>query len=191
MTGYMQAAIFLVENRTAGHGGCRIVRIVGCCTAPGTHERRVPVKEFCTAPGVNVLGRGELLVALELPAPEKGFGAAYQRFIPRNEMDIAVAGVGTAFTLDEDSANIVSGRIALAAVGPRPVFAAKASAFLAGKPATPETFAEAGEIASTEATPIGDMRGTAEHRIELVKVLTRRRARPRSWRTASCGSPAS
>ena len=137
-------------------------------------ERRVPVEEFCTAPGANVLGHGELLVALDLPAPEKGFGAAYQRFIPRNEMDIAVAGVGSAFTLDADGANIVSGRIALAAVGPRPVFAGKASAFLAGKPATPETFAEAGEIASTEATPIGDMRGTAEHRIELVKVLTRR-----------------
>ena len=137
-------------------------------------ERRVPVEDFCTAPGATVLGRGELLVALEVPAPAKGFGAAYQRFIPRNEMDIAVVGVGSALTLDADGERIASGRIALAAVGPRPLFAAQASAFLAGKPATPQTFAEAGEIASTEATPIGDMRGTAEHRVELVKVLTRR-----------------
>ena len=134
----------------------------------------MPVEDFCTAPGATVLGRGELLVALEVPAPAKGFGAAYQRFIPRNEMDIAVVGVGSALTLDADGERIASGRIALAAVGPRPLFAAQASAFLAGKPATPQTFAEAGEIASTEATPIGDMRGTAEHRVELVKVLTRR-----------------
>ena len=137
-------------------------------------ERRIPVEEFCTGPGANVLGRGELLVALDVPAPAKGFGAAYQRFIPRNEMDIAVAGVASALTLSEDGATIASGRIALAAVGPKPLFAAGASAFLAGKPATPETFAEAGEVASTEATPIADMRGTAEHRVELVKVLTRR-----------------
>ena len=137
-------------------------------------ERRVPVEEFCTGPGATVLGRGDLLVALELPAPPRGFGAAYQRFIPRNEMDIAVAGVASALTLDESGAGIVSGRIALAAVGPKPLLAAEASAFLAGKPATPETFAEAGVIASTEASPIGDMRGTAEHRLELVKVLTRR-----------------
>ena len=137
-------------------------------------ERRLPVEDFCTGPGATVLGPGELLVALEVPAPPKGFGAAYQRFIPRNEMDIAVAGVGSALTLGEDGSTIESGRIALAAVGPTPLFAAQASAFLAGKPATAETFAEAGETASTEATPIGDMRGTAEHRVELVKVLTRR-----------------
>ena len=137
-------------------------------------ERRLPVEDFCTGPGATVLGPGELLVALEVPAPPKGFGAAYQRFIPRNEMDIAVAGVGSALTLGEDGSTIESGRIAMAAVGPTPLFAAQASAFLAGKPATAETFAEAGEVASTEATPIGDMRGTAEHRVELVKVLTRR-----------------
>ena len=137
-------------------------------------ERRLPVEDFCTGPGATVLGPGELLVALEVPAPPKGFGAAYQRFIPRNEMDIAVAGVGSALTLGEDGSTIESGRIAMAAVGPTPLFAARASAFLAGKPATAETFAEAGEVASTEATPIGDMRGTAEHRVELVKVLTRR-----------------
>ena len=165
----------LCNASPSADGICPLIVHSTVAEVRGPHgERRVPVEEFCTAPGATVLERGEVLVALEAPLPPKGFGAAYQRFIPRNEMDIAVAGVGSSFTLDDAGEKIVSGRIALAAVGPKPLFAAQASAFLAGKPATPETFAEAGEIASTEAMPIGDMRGTAEHRVELVKVLTRR-----------------
>ncbi len=49
-------------------------------------DRSVPVSEFCTGPGSNVLKAGELLVSLHLPAPVAGFGAGYLRFIPRNEM---------------------------------------------------------------------------------------------------------
>ena len=137
-------------------------------------ERDAPVEAFCTGPGANVLRRGELLVEIELPPPPERFGAAYQRFIPRNEMDIAVAGVASAVALDEDGSAIVSARLALAAVGPTPILAERASAFLTGKPATPETFAEAGKIAASEASPIADMRGTKEHRLQLIETLTRR-----------------
>ncbi len=148
------------------HSG--VARIAG----PGG-ERLLPVEEFCTGPGRSALQDGELLTAIELPAPARGFGAAYQRFTPRNEMDIAVAGVASAITLDE-SGSIASARIALAAVGPTPILARRASAFLAGKAATVETFAEAGEIASTEASPLEDMRGTPMQRLQLVRTLTRR-----------------
>ena len=55
-----------------------------------------------------------------------------------------------------------------------PVFAAEASQWLAGKPATEETIAHAGELARKAASPISDMRGTAEFRFHLVGVLTRR-----------------
>jgi len=136
--------------------------------------RTMPVEEFTTGPGRNALGHGEMLVKIDLPKPAAHFGAAYQRFIPRNEMDIAVVGVASAVTLDASGQKIDSARIALASVGPTPIFAKKASDFLAGQPATEETFAKAGEIASTEATPISDMRGTIEQRHHLVGVLTRR-----------------
>jgi hypothetical protein len=56
--------------------------------------REAAVEDFCTGPGRNVLQNGELLVSLKIPAPAAGFGACYLRFIPRNEMDIAVVGVG-------------------------------------------------------------------------------------------------
>lgn len=142
-----------------------------CHIAGPQGMRTVPVEDFCTAPGKNVLGRGELLVSLELPPPVPHSSSHYLRFIPRNEMDIAVVGVGAWVQLDGGS-TIVSGRIALAAVAPTPRFAPQASAFLAGQPASEATFRQAGELAKQSASPITDMRGPAEYRTHLVGVLT-------------------
>jgi carbon-monoxide dehydrogenase medium subunit len=137
-------------------------------------SREVPVTEFCTAPGKNVLEPGELLVKITLPAPVSKSASAYLRFIPRNEMDIAVAGVGSWVKLSEDGGTITDARIGVCAVSATPQFAEEASAFLAGKPATDETFAAAGELAKKVASPIDDMRGTVEYRIHLIGVLTKR-----------------
>lgn len=137
-------------------------------------RRTVAVTKFCTGPGRNVLQQGELLVAITLPPAYAGSGSAYQRFIPRNEMDIAVVGAGSWVQLDESRERITAARIALAAVGPTPLFADQASDFLTGKEPNDEVFAEAGELAKLVATPISDMRGPADYRMQLVGVLTRR-----------------
>jgi len=135
-------------------------------------SRQVAVEDFCTGPSKNVLKTGELLVSLSIPAPAANSGARYLRFIPRNEMDIAVAGVGVSVKLD--NGNFKSARLALAAVGPTPLFVKAVGAALAGKPANDETIAAAGQIAKDAATPITDMRGTVEYRKHLCDVLTRR-----------------
>jgi CO/xanthine dehydrogenase FAD-binding subunit len=140
-------------------------------------ERELPVEHFCTAPGINVLQEGELLVSLHLPPPLPNSGARYLRFIPRNEMDIAVVGVGAALTLSESKETITSARIALAAVAPVPLFVEEAGDSLVGKAPTEEAFAAAAALAQAVARPISDMRGTAEHRKHLVAVLTRRALR--------------
>lgn len=139
-------------------------------------ERRVPVEEFCVAPGVNALQPGEMLLSLHLPPPPPRSGARYLRFIPRNEMDIAVVGVGAGLALD-GSGNVASARIALGAVAPKPLFVPEAGAALVGKPPTDEAFARAAALAQAAATPIEDMRGSIEHRKHLVGVLTRRALR--------------
>lgn len=136
--------------------------------------REVAVAEFCTAPGKNVLKPGEMLVSLTLPAPPSKSGCAYQRFIPRNEMDIAVAGAASWVQLDDAGETIQSARIALAAIAPTPVLAQEAMDFLSGKPASEATFAQAGELAKKAARPISDMRGTDEYRVHLSSVLTKR-----------------
>jgi carbon-monoxide dehydrogenase medium subunit len=65
-------------------------------------------------------------------------------------------------------------RVALAAVAPTPLYVKTASDWLAGKPATEESFAKAGQLASQAARPIADKRGTVEYRKHLAGVLTKR-----------------
>ena len=137
-------------------------------------NREIPVEEFCTGPCQNVLGSGEILVSVSIAAPQDNSGAAYLRFIPRNEMDIAVAGVGASVLLDSSGQNFVSARIALASVAPTPVFSKAAGDSLAGKPVSDDSINEAAEKAMGDAKPITDMRGTIKQRTHLIGVLTRR-----------------
>jgi CO/xanthine dehydrogenase FAD-binding subunit len=143
------------------------------CRIAGTKgTREIAVEDFCTAPGRTVLQAGELLVSLHLPAPKPHSGARYLRFIPRNEMDIAVAGAGVEVVLENGT--FLSARIALASVAPTPLFVREAGEGLAGKPVNEAGIAAAADAARSAAKPITDMRGTAEYRRHLCAVLTRR-----------------
>ena len=135
-------------------------------------SRQVAVEDFCTGPSRTVLASDELLVSISIPAPKAGSGARYIRFIPRNEMDIAVAGAGVSVEIEDGT--FTSARVALASVAPTPLFVQEAGDSLAGKPVNDESIAEAARLASAAAKPITDMRGTAEYRTHLCEVLTRR-----------------
>ena len=119
-----------------------------------------------------VLESDEILVSLHFPAPPANSGARYIRFIPRNEMDIAVAGAGVSVILE--NGNIKSARVSLASVAPTPLFVKNAGDALAGKPATEDSVRIASGLARDAAKPITDMRGTIEYRKHLCEVLTRR-----------------
>src|SRR5882757_2461681 len=142
-------------------------RIVG---AKG--EREVPVDTFMLSPGRTVLQPGELLVELLIAPPPPHSSDAYVRFIPRNEMDIAVVGVGVSITLDGDK--VKSARIGLGAVAATPLLASKAADALVGKKIDDASLEAAGRAASATCKPIDDMRGTAEFRLHIAGVLTRR-----------------
>ncbi len=150
-----------------------IVHSAVCQIAGPNGLRELPVEEFCTAPGRNALARGEFLVSLRLPPPVARSGSHYLRHIPRNEMDIAVAGAGAWLVLGADG-KIEQARVALSAVAPTPKFAIAASQSLIGKAPGEDAFVAAGELAKQVASPISDMRGPAEYRIHLTGVLVRR-----------------
>ncbi|MBY0504791.1 MAG: xanthine dehydrogenase family protein subunit M [Bryobacteraceae bacterium] len=134
--------------------------------------RTVAVEDFCVAPGKSILGPGEFLVSIFFPLPAPGFHAHYLRFIPRNEMDIAVVGVGVSTTVQDGK--IAAARIALASVAPTPLFVKAAGDSLVGQAPTSEAIAGAATLAQAAAKPISDMRAPADYRRHLCDVLTRR-----------------
>lgn len=145
--------------------------------ASKSSTRELPVEEFFLGPAKNALNEGEILLQVIVPAQPANSNAHYLRFIPRNEMDIAVASSGARLVLSNDGSRIESARVAIGAVAATPLMAPAAAEALAGKAPTEEAFALAGAAAAAAASPIDDMRGSVAQRRQLVKVLTVRALR--------------
>lgn len=133
-------------------------------------ERSVPINALFTGPGQTVLTAGEIITQFRLPSPASG--SHYIKHKIREVMDLAFIGVAAA--VDMDDSTITGARIGLAAVAPTPIRAPEAEALLAGNSLTDALLAEAGEAAAAACSPISDLRCSAEHRREMVDVLTRR-----------------
>ena len=146
--------------------------------AAGGAVRDLPVAELATGPGRTVAAPGELLVRVRVPAGARGRGSAYIRLEYRRAMEIAVVGAAVAVTLDGQGANasIGSARVALTAVAPTIVRAPAAEAALAGARATPEACRAAGSAAAAAASPIDDVRASADYRRAMLEVVVARTA---------------
>jgi len=136
--------------------------------------RNVPVEDFCTGPGMNVLADDEILECIEIPAKPENSGAHFLRFTPRNEMDIAVANAAASVVLSPDGTRFISTRIAIGAVGPVPIFVQQAADALQGNTVSAASVAAAAKIAKLAASPINDLRGSIAQRKHLVEVLVTR-----------------
>lgn len=135
-------------------------------------RREIPVEQFFLGPGRNALEPGELLVKIRIPHQPVNSGVRYIRFIPRNEMDIAVASSGVRIQLSSDGERIESARIALGAVGPTVLVVDTST--LVGRAPDAATIEAAGELAAAAASPIDDMRGGVLQRRKLARILTMR-----------------
>lgn len=153
-----------------------MIVLQGTANIAGPNGRRsVAVEDFSTGPGRNVLQPGEFVVSLHFPSPAPNSGAAWERFIPRNEMDIAVTNAASYVRFE--GANVSAARFALGAVAPTCLFVQEAADAIIGKPLTDETIAAAAAAMKAAARPIEDMRGTIKQRKHLSAVLTERTLR--------------
>ncbi|MEQ8861397.1 MAG: xanthine dehydrogenase family protein subunit M [Pseudomonadales bacterium] len=146
-----------------------------CVIAGRSGTREMPVEDFCTGVGSNALEAGEFLLGLKIKTPAARSADAYLRFIPRTEMDIAVAGCGVSVTLD-GSGTCTAARVGIGAVAPRPLLVADAATALVGSRLDEAALAAAGAACSRAASPISDKRGTEDYRRKVVAVLCRRAA---------------
>ena len=144
-----------------------VVRVTG---PDGTRD--VPVEEIPTGPGKTALAPGEVVSALLLPPRGAAGGDAYQRFIPRTEMDIAVVGCAVNLVLDGDV--IGAARLALGAVAPTVMLVPEAAEALVGSHWDDDARARVEAAARVAARPITDKRGTAEFRTHVAGVLAGR-----------------
>ncbi|MEE9199075.1 MAG: xanthine dehydrogenase family protein subunit M, partial [Dehalococcoidia bacterium] len=101
-------------------------------------------------------------------------GDCFERFTPRNAMDIAIASAASRVTLDPCTGKIQEVAIVLGAVAPTPVRAPRAEDALRDQEPTPNLLAGASAIAKEECSPIDDIRGTASYRRAMIEVLVRR-----------------
>ena len=137
-------------------------------------ERVVALDKFFTGPGQTVLQHGELLTQIRVPVPARNTGSHYIKHSPRGAMDIATVGVASLVSLDGRNGPCAEARIALGAVAPTPIRAYSAEDSLRGQTLTQGLLIDTANLARDGIRPIDDIRGSAEHRKEIVGVLTRR-----------------
>jgi CO/xanthine dehydrogenase FAD-binding subunit len=140
--------------------------------------RRIPIAEFYTGVKRNALGPDELIKAIWVTPP-----AGPQQFCkigPRNAMVIAVTAF--ALALHPDSRSVGTG---IGSAAPTPRRAPEAERMLAGeieaaglwesRSPLPDSLTRAfAERVQAAATPIGDVRGSADYRLHTLSVMARR-----------------
>lgn len=146
-------------------------------------ERVILLEEFFVGPGETVLSDDELLVELQVPNLPAHTGGVYIKHTLRRAMDLALVGVAAMIALDSADGVCKDIKIALGAVAPTPIRASKAESTLKGKSFEDKLIDRTAQAAAEEARPISDIRGSAEYRREMVRVLTRR-AVSQAWKKA-------
>ena len=132
-------------------------------------ERSIPVEEFFVSLFTTALQPDEIVTEIRVPVPPPRSGGAYFK-LERKVGDFATAAVAAQVTLD-GSGNCQRVGIGLTNVGPTPVKARNAEAFLLGKKLDEANIRQGAQLASDEAQPSSDLRGPAEYKRGLVKEL--------------------
>ena len=133
-------------------------------------ERVVGMEGFHIGPYMTAVGAGEMLTEVRLDLRPNG-GSAHEK-VERRAGDWAIAATSAALWIDDGAISEVG--IALSAVGLTTIHLTRAEELLRGRPPSEELFAQAGEIASADCSPMADGRGPVNYKRHLAGVLTHR-----------------
>lgn len=131
-------------------------------------ERIIPLEEFFTGPGQNVLKEEEIICKVRFPLPEKGRGGHVKLGLRRGA-SCSVASVAVWVVADENRVEDI--RIALGGVAPTPIRARRSEAAFKGQSLDWDRIAELSERVTDEISPITDVRGSAEYRKQVSAAL--------------------
>jgi carbon-monoxide dehydrogenase medium subunit len=135
-------------------------------------ERKIPIASFFTGPFTTALNHDEILTEIRIPIPPPRSGGAYLK-LERKVGDFATAAVAVQVTLGGNGVCERAG-IGLTNVGPTPIKANRAEGFLKGKRLDEGVIKQAAQLAAEESQPASDLRGPAEYKRDLIRVLMTR-----------------
>jgi len=143
--------------------------------------REIPARHFHAGPYETCLRSAEMLTEIKVPVKPGRFGSAYLK-VCRRAGDWPVGAAGAALWLEGrpgpgGTPVISDAGIGLTALGARNFVAAEAEEFLRGKPATEDSFRQAGEITAANCHPVSDQRGPEDYKRHLAGELTTRALR--------------
>jgi len=134
-------------------------------------ERLIPIGDFFVGPFTTALRRDELLVEVRLPVQTPDAGWGFEE-VARRRGDFAMVAVAATLALSDGT--ISDARLAYLSMGPTPLRAPPAEAWLRGQLPNPDAFGHAAELAMAELQPSDDLHASREYRVHVAKALTRR-----------------
>ena len=136
-------------------------------------ERTIDLEDLFTGPGGTVAESGELLISVDVPTPAAGSGSAYLRLEYRRQMEIAVVAASALVTLDSGG-TVTAARVAMTALAPTIRRVPEAEAALVGSDGEQAAVEAAGAAVAAAASPISDVRGSADYRRAMAAVIAGR-----------------
>lgn len=137
-------------------------------------EREIPVEEFFTGVKKTALKPGELVAEVRIPDPPENARGRYLKAMRVWSEDLTVVGVAALVHGPRDKPSV---RLAYASVAPTPIRVREAEKVFEKPGPLEKKVEEAAEAAARGVSPITDVRGGAEYRLNLVRVLTKRALR--------------
>jgi aerobic carbon-monoxide dehydrogenase medium subunit len=135
-------------------------------------ERWIDVADLITGYYETSLAGDEIIVELRVPAQPPGARGAYAKFTALSADDWPAVGVAVWLRTEGDT--IGEARVVVGGATDHPTRMAAAEAALTGNVAGPKVFAAAADAAASEVEPLGDLRGSAPYKREMVRVHVRR-----------------
>ena len=91
--------------------------------------RQEPVSTFFKGPGLSALKSGDVVTALQLPMPPKGFVGKYLKLNRNNSGDLAIVGVTACAYPNKNVPSGLTVKVALASVAPIPLVVSEVEEF--------------------------------------------------------------
>ena len=152
--------------------GC-LMALDGCVVLGSARgERVLSIEEFLVDYYATALESDEIVLEIRVPALPSGTEGRYTRFLRTAAEHRPLASV--AAVARRDGMVWRDARIAVGASTPIPTRLRRAEALLEGQAMTAELAAQAADIVAQDINPVSDLRGSAEFRREMVRVVARR-----------------